>query len=404
MTDWLIQSTWTFSLLVGFLLLLNPIIRRVLNAQVAYSLWLIPLFTLLVWQKPERPQLVMEAVGLPEGGLLLRIVDASTQWVIPSSWHVEWIWLAGCVTFLVIRIVIWFRLNNLLNLHSESFQSNFLALVEQQKRNIEVKSFSLPGAPFVTGLFKPCIYLPTDFDKKYSAEQQKWILVHELAHISRKDLWAQALAELIRICFWFNPLVHIAWSSFREDQELACDFQTLKNSSSRERKQYGSALLKSMGHHLLPSTLAFFTSRKERFIMLQKHHHSSFKTLIGISLSFFIAFITLTQSPAGQAKNEVNKINLSVKDKPLSSFVALVSRYVGYSVSGVELDPSARVTVHLQDVPWDQALRFVLNCSGYDFDVKDEFVHINKKDLNRDDLRECDSLFEKHEEQLQNKS
>ena len=86
-----------------------------------------------------------------------------------------------------------------------------------------VFSTPLPGAPFVTGLRNASVFLPTDFLERFSAEEQRWIVIHELTHIRRGDLWLRFAAEVFRALFWFNPLVHVAVHALRQDQEYVCD-------------------------------------------------------------------------------------------------------------------------------------------------------------------------------------
>ncbi|WP_445359677.1 M56 family metallopeptidase [Microbulbifer sp. ANSA005] len=142
-----------------------------------------------------------------------------------------------------------------------------------------------PSAPFVTGLSKPAAYLPDDFYSRYNKIQQRCILAHELSQIERKDLWVQLVYEIVRAVFWFNPLIHMAAPIIREDQELACDHRTLKNSSNNERLEYVRASTKRLYANILPSTMAFLLNQKERFIMLEKHHSSTVKTTLVAFLS-----------------------------------------------------------------------------------------------------------------------
>jgi len=70
------------------------------------------------------------------------------------------------------------------------------------------------------------------------------VLAHEIAHLRKGDIHAQAVATALRCLFWFNPLVHIAAEAFRFDQALACDATVLEK-FPRGRARYGSAMLKT---------------------------------------------------------------------------------------------------------------------------------------------------------------
>ena len=71
MIDWLYRSAWEISILVSAIIILNPIIRRLLNARVAYWFWILPFATVVLWDKPVRPDNVMEVTVMPYGGVTL---------------------------------------------------------------------------------------------------------------------------------------------------------------------------------------------------------------------------------------------------------------------------------------------------------------------------------------------
>src|SRR5262249_2990583 len=70
--------------------------------------------------------------------------------------------------------------------------------------------------------------LPRDADQ-WHEDRIHVVLRHELAHIRRHDWLIQMLSELLRIVYWFNPLMWIACSRLRRESEQACD-DTVLNS------------------------------------------------------------------------------------------------------------------------------------------------------------------------------
>src|SRR5437660_1722674 len=54
-------------------------------------------------------------------------------------------------------------------------------------------------------------------------ERLRIVLLHEMLHIQRRDLLAQAVAQLACCLYWFHPLVWIAARQLRKERERACD-------------------------------------------------------------------------------------------------------------------------------------------------------------------------------------
>jgi TonB family protein len=72
------------------------------------------------------------------------------------------------------------------------------------------------------GLLRPRVLLPPHA-REWSEDRIRIVLCHELAHIRRHDWFVQITAEVVRITFWFNPLMWIACTRLRRDSEQACD-------------------------------------------------------------------------------------------------------------------------------------------------------------------------------------
>lgn len=74
-------------------------------------------------------------------------------------------------------------------------------------------------SPFLFGLFRPKIYLPTHTEPGL----RSYVLAHERAHICRRDHWWKPLGYLLLTVHWFNPALWLCYILLCRDIELACD-------------------------------------------------------------------------------------------------------------------------------------------------------------------------------------
>jgi hypothetical protein len=76
--------------------------------------------------------------------------------------------------------------------------------------------------PFACGLATPTIVLPAECES-WSRERRLAVLLHELAHVRRRDLLGHTLGRLVCAVYWFHPLAWTAARQLRAESERACD-------------------------------------------------------------------------------------------------------------------------------------------------------------------------------------
>lgn len=94
-------------------------------------------------------------------------------------------------------------------------------------------------SPFVMGLIRPKIYLPSDLEE----EEQSYIIRHEQHHIRRGDHVIKALAFVTLSLHWFNPLVWVAFIYSGKDMEMSCDEAVVKEMGDGILADYTASLL-----------------------------------------------------------------------------------------------------------------------------------------------------------------
>jgi len=299
MINWIYTTGIDISVLITIILLIRQPVRNYLGANIVYWFWSIPLFRLLLWEKSTINLQVLKNINHTVNGFSTAISDTINASNVDSySFFIFWIF--GLIVWVSFRIYTLFKFHQSLKqqyqiVHLEDVCEDAVSLFKNIKTTFYLTNSS--EAPFITGLIKVKIYLPYNFYEKYSSSQKLCILRHELSHLKRKDLWSQFLAEIVLALFWFNPLMHFAFVAFKQDQEIACDYQVLAHCNNKQRYEYGKLLLNNIQNNNLPAILAFFNFHKKRFTMIEKHNQSTVKKIFGLTLCALITFIALTKAP-----------------------------------------------------------------------------------------------------------
>jgi hypothetical protein len=112
--------------------------------------------------------------------------------------------------------------------------SDLRALVEksQQSRAVTLMVSQKLEVPTAIGFRKPAIILPAWLLESTPAEELKYILLHELAHLSRRDDWTNLAQKVLKAVFFFLPSIWWIERKLSLDREMACDDAVLARSGS----------------------------------------------------------------------------------------------------------------------------------------------------------------------------
>ena len=78
------------------------------------------------------------------------------------------------------------------------------------------------SVPFVCGVVNPLVVMPPAISV-WDAERRRVVLLHELAHVRRRDCLTHLLAQIACAMYWFHPLTWFAAHRLRIEREQACD-------------------------------------------------------------------------------------------------------------------------------------------------------------------------------------
>ncbi|MCZ6834365.1 MAG: hypothetical protein O7G85_01190, partial [Planctomycetota bacterium] len=225
-------------------------VSRHFGASTTYALWftlglwfLLPLGALVTTHEAGDPDFVLwtasqevvsdletEANSIPAARWPSTPIASPSLSLIESS---RLIWIAGAIFWLASLVLIQIRFHRALLAQAKPASPEIVSLTEVLsrsiglKRPVEIRMIDRPGCPFVIGLLRQSIILPSSFLRDYTEDEQRLALIHELTHIKRHDQWAKCAALVFRALQWPNPVVHFAYKAFCIDQEVNCDSDVL---------------------------------------------------------------------------------------------------------------------------------------------------------------------------------
>ena len=235
----LARQSLTAGWMILALLVLRPLLKKAPRA-VSCLLWGLAAVRLVFpFSLESRVSLVPQQIAAPvrvtpidptyfAGPTIQTGAPAAAQVVSRGiSWRevVPWVWLIGVAAMGIYALV------------------SYLRLARRVRASARIKDrlyiCDNVSSPFILGLFRPKIYLPSDLVQPAT----DYVLAHERAHLRRGDHLWKPLGYALLTVYWFNPLCWLAYILFCRDMEQACDEAVIKNMTQKDKKAYSAALL-----------------------------------------------------------------------------------------------------------------------------------------------------------------
>jgi beta-lactamase regulating signal transducer with metallopeptidase domain len=189
--------------------------------------WLVPSLPIISWHDPvvavASPVTLSSTSGWSPANDILAAADESVPWltILVAAWLVGALVMTAALITSLVRIARfrrqcslvtgrWRELADELLLHAPESQS--VTLLQSRDSSLLV----------TCGVVRPHIILPADASA-WTDARARIVLAHELAHVARRDVHVQLVAELLRVVQWMNPLVWLACRRLRQESEYACD-------------------------------------------------------------------------------------------------------------------------------------------------------------------------------------
>lgn len=164
--------------------------------------------------------------------------------------HIWIIWLVVAFGLIVRKISIYQGFTDFINAGltpvSEMEILDKLSIIMERtgnKKPVEMGVNPLISSPLLIGFFRPCIVLPS---LDISEKDFLYIILHELTHHKRRDMFYQWLVQITVCLHWFNPFVYLMSLEITKACEFSCDEAVLAKTGSKSAKDYGKTLLDAM--------------------------------------------------------------------------------------------------------------------------------------------------------------
>ena len=183
------------------------------------------------------------------------------------------------------------------------------------------------ASPFILGVFRPVIYIPSGI----SREITDYVIAHENAHLKRGDHFWKPLGFIILSVYWFNPLCWIAYILLCRDIEYACDEKVIRDKDREYANSYSQALLdcNSQRKIIAACPLAFGeTDVKGRIKGILNYKKPAFWIVvvsIVVCLVLAVCFLTRPEKERDLAETDP----LAAEEYDLTEPPALTVTYVG---------------------------------------------------------------------------
>ncbi len=156
----------------------------------------------------------------------------SGKQTVPTTQTILFVtWLTNVVAM---AIFVFWQMRNVVRMIQQSTKASetaqaLLNSCRQQlgiKTAIQVRCADI-GSPAICGVFRTVILIPPGLASSLNSLELRSVLLHELAHYKRGDLWVNHAQILLQIFYWYNPLLWLANATIRHAREQATDEMVL---------------------------------------------------------------------------------------------------------------------------------------------------------------------------------
>ena len=215
------------------------------------------------------------------------------------------VWMVGIAVIVLSQVVCYLGFIKKAKLGIPAYEIESMLSEEKEKlaitQDLPIFYDKFAATPMLIGLAKPKILLPYQGVKEHHLA---YILLHELIHLKRKDLWWKLVLQGICTLHWLNPMVYLLRIEFEKQLEYSCDELVAKSLSFEERKDYAFSILQSVhiankqNYALIGIGFSSSKEKLERRITNMLHCKNTKKFPKILSTTFVVLLIATIAIPA----------------------------------------------------------------------------------------------------------
>ena len=158
-----------------------------------------------------------------------------------------WLTVFIMILFYICFVNFMFTLN--LRKLSSCQRQDITGLLNQCKLELKIKSTVIIlynnqlKSPMLCGYIRPKILINSEIIERLSYDELRYVFLHELSHLKRKDLAVNLVGMIIQSVYWFNPIILYSIHQMKKDCEIACDASVLSILNAEENKKYGQTII-----------------------------------------------------------------------------------------------------------------------------------------------------------------
>lgn len=175
----------------------------------------------------------------------LRIAEERRRWgTCAAVWCVGSLCLLSYIVGQTAAARLWYRRNRIVEDREVLDVLRKCQAEMGLSRTIHLVESPAQSSPALMGVWKPTLLLPAGIVHTIVRANLRFVFLHELAHVERRDIWVNWFATFLLALHWFNPLVWYALGRMRADRELACDDYALRFTKPGESRRYGETVVR----------------------------------------------------------------------------------------------------------------------------------------------------------------